>query len=352
MRVARLILPVAVALVAVVWMTAAATAEVVSGIESQGNEYVSRDRILLSFAVRIGDELKPESVREGIRRLYEMGYFSDIRVEAEPTGEGSVRLVVIVEERPKIARIEIITGSKRVSESDIKSVLRMEEGSPYEASRLEDSRVAILELYERRGFPYAEITTTTEEAPGNRIDVRFEIEEQLRVVVKKILFEGNESLDSSDLKGVLKTKEDRWWRTDAYFDRAILEDDLTRITERYREAGFIDVVTEGYDTEYDESGEKVTLTITVNEGGLYTIAGIEWTGASEFAVEALENLTSITVGDVYEPPEADATIRSAYDWYGERGYIHARIFKVEDVDDDNQLKLKFYVEEADPAHIG
>ena len=103
MRVARLILPVAVALVAVVWMTVAAAADVVSGVESQGNEYVSRDRILLGFGVRVGDELKPESVREGIRRLYEMGHFSDVRVEAEPTGEGSVRLIVIVEERPKIA---------------------------------------------------------------------------------------------------------------------------------------------------------------------------------------------------------------------------------------------------------
>ncbi|MCK4510505.1 BamA/TamA family outer membrane protein, partial [bacterium] len=58
------------------------------------------------------------------------------------------------------------------------------------------------------------------------------------------------------------------------------------------------------------------------------------------------------VGDVYEPPAADATIRAAYDWYGERGYIHARIFKVEDVEDGNQLTLKFYVEEANPAHIG
>ena len=353
MRAARLILPVAVALVAVVLMSVAAAAEVVSGVESQGNEYVSRDRILLGFGVRIGDELKPESVREGIRRLYKMGHFSDVRVEAEPTGEGSVRLIVIVEERPKIASIRF-PGCDEVEDTDIKLVLRMEEGAPYEPSALEDSRVAILELYERKGFPYAEITATTEDASGNRVNVIFEIEERVQVVVEKILFEGNESLDASDLKGVLTTKEDRWWRSksNAYFDRATLEDDLARITERYREAGFIDAVTEGYDVEYDESGEKVTLTITVVEGGLYTIEGVEWTGASGFASEALDELTTVTIGDVYEPPAAEATIRAAYDWYGERGYIHARIFKVEDVEDGNQLRLKFYVEEANPAHIG
>ena len=351
MRVARLVLPVALVLAAVVCMSVAATADVVSGVESQGNEHVSRDRILLGFGIRTGDELKPESVREGIRRLYEMGHFSDVSVEAEPTGEGSVRLIVIVEERPNVASIDI-TGSDRVSESDIESVLKMEVGAPYEASRLEDSRVAVLELYERKGFPYAKITTNIEEAPGNRINVEFEIEEQLRVVVKEIRFEGNELLDASSLQDVMETREDRWWRTDAFFDRGILDDDLTRITERYREAGFIDAVMEGYETEYDESGEEVILTITVDEGGLYTIVGIEWTGASGFAIEALDELTTIAVGEVYEPPKADATIRSADDWYGERGYIHARISKVEDIEDGTQLRLKFYVEEANPAHIG
>ena len=351
MRVARSILPVALALAAVVCMTVSATADIVSDVDALGNEHVSRDRILLGFGIRIGDELNPEDVREGIRRLYEMGHFSDVRVEAEDTGEGSVRLIVIVEERSQIASIDIV-GSDRVSESDIESVLRVEVGSSYEASRLEDSRVAVLELYERKGFPYAKVTTSTGEISRNRIDIDFEIEEQLRVVVKEIRFAGNESLDASDLKSVLETKEDRWWRTDAFFDRTVLEDDLLRITGRYREAGFIDAVAEGYDTEYDESGERVTLTITVDEGGLYTIAGIEWAGVSEFAVEALEELTAVAVGDVYEPPLADATIRAAYDWYGERGYIHARISKVEDVEDENQLKLKFYVDEADPAHIG
>ncbi len=351
MRVVTSVLPVALVLAAVVCMSVAATADVVSGVETQGNKHVSRDRILLGFGIRTGDELKPESVREGIRRLYEMGHFSDISVEAEPTGEGRVRLIVIVEERPKVASIDI-TGSDRVSESDIESVLRMEVGAPYEASRLEDSRVAVLELYERKGFPYAKITTNIDDAPGNRINVEFEIEEQLRVVVKEIRFEGNELLDASFLQDVMETREDRWWRTDAFFDRGILDDDLTRITERYREAGFIDAVTEGYETEYDESGERVILTITVDEGGLYTIAGIEWTGASGFAIEALDELTTVAVGDVYEPPKADATIRSAYDWYGERGYIHARIFKVEDIEDGNHLRLKFHVEEANPAHIG
>ncbi len=47
------------------------------------------------------------------------------------------------------------------------------------------------------------------------------------------------------------------------------------------------------------------------------------------------------MGDTYKPPKAEETIREAYDWYGERGYIHARISEVEDVEDGSQLRLKF-----------
>ena len=240
-------------LVVVVFVALPASADTVSSIEPQGNEYMSRDRILLGFGVRIGDELTPEAVREGIRRLYDMGHFSDIRVEAEPVGDGSVRLFVLVEERPMISSIEI-SGNDKVSESDIESVLRMEVGTPYEASRLDDSRVAVAELYERKGFPYARVTTSAEEVENNRIGIKVEIDEQLRVVVREIRFEGNSALEANDLKGVMETKEDRWWRTDAFFEREVLDEDLVRIAERYHQEGYIDATASGYETEYDESG--------------------------------------------------------------------------------------------------
>jgi len=351
MRTRHPMLRALVALGVLAYLTTAASADIVSSVEPVGNEYMSTDRILLGFGVRIGDELTPESVREGIRRLYDMGHFSDVSVEAEPSDDGSVRLFVVVEERPMIGAVEI-SGNDRVSESDIESVLSMEVGTPYEANRLEDSRVAVAELYERKGFPYARVTARVEEEPNNRVTVRVEVDEQIRVVVREVRFVGNDALDANDLKGVIETKEDRWWRTDAFFEREVLEEDLIRIAERYHEDGYIDAVATGYETEYDESGEKVVVTIAIDEGELYTVSAIEWVGVSEFAVEALDDATTISVGDVYKPPEAEDTIRAAYDWYGELGYIHARIFKVEDVEDDNRLSLSFHVDESDPAHIG
>lgn len=351
MRARVLLSSLVVALATVVVFSTVAHADIVSSVDVEGNRHVSRDRILLSFGVRVGEDLSPEAVREGVRRLYEMGHFSDIRVMAEPSDDGSVRVIIVVDERPKILSIEI-TGQDDISDSDIESVLKIEEGAPFDQSRLEDSRVALLELYERRGFPDAQVQVWSEESGERSVVIKIEIEERTRVGVREIRFVGNESVDASDLKKVMETKEDRWWRPDAPFDRDVVEEDLIRVADRCREEGFIDAEALGYETEYDEDGEQVTLTITIVEGDLYKVSAVEWVGASEFAVDALEELTTLEVGDTYKPGDAEETIREAYSWYGERGYIHARIVREEDVEGDRELRVRFHVEESDPAHIG
>jgi outer membrane protein insertion porin family len=351
MRIRLRVLLAATCVLVLLAAPAGAIARVIGGIVAEGNVSVSGDRILLTFGLRTGEELTPEGVREGIRRLYGLGHFSDVRVEAEDADDGTVLVTIVVEERRKVRSIDIV-GSDKISESDIEDQLKIEVGSPFDASRLEDSRGAILALYESKGFPYAEVEAKVTDAEGNVVAVTIEIKENTRVVVKEIVFSGNDSIESNDLKKVMKTKEDRWWRTDAFFDTGVLDEDLISIESRYREDGYIDAVTTGYDAEYVDEGERVIITVNIEEGELYAVSGIEWVGASDFAVDALDELTTLSVGDTYEPGEADLSIRAAYDWYGERGYIHARIFRVEDVGDDNTLALRFHVEEGNPAHIG
>ncbi len=330
---------------------APAVAQTVSGLAVEGNDSVSSDRILLTFGVRIGEELSAEDVREGVRRLYDLGHFSDVRVLAEAGDGDALHLVVVVEERPRISAVEI-RGNDKIDKSDIESVLKIQRGNPFDSSALEDTRVAVLSLYESKGFAHAVVKTSIEEAPGNAVRVIVALEENTRVTVRKIEFEGNDEIEDTDLKKVMETKEDRWWRTDAFLDAAVLDEDLKRVIDLYRADGYIDARALGYDAEYDDTGEKATVTIKIDEGALYEVSAVEWIGASDFAVAALYDVTALKVGDTYKPSKAEETIRDAYGWYGERGYIHARIFRVEDVEDESRVKISFHVDEAEPARIG
>ena len=60
MRAKQTLLLVAVVLTAYACAPVAWAGDIVSSIEPQGNSFMSRDRVLLGFGVRIGDELTPE----------------------------------------------------------------------------------------------------------------------------------------------------------------------------------------------------------------------------------------------------------------------------------------------------
>lgn len=334
------------------WHADEALSQVVNGIRVEGNETLSRDRILLGFGVRLGEVLSVESVREGIRRLYGMGYFSDVEVYAEERQDGSLDLILHVAEWPRVSRIEI-SGNDKVTDSDIESTFRIHESGPFDSSRLDETRTEILKLYEEKGFPGADVDVTVEEDTGaNSVAVEIRIDEGTRVAVKKIRFIGNEALTETDLRGVMETKEDRWWRTDAFLEKEILEDDLDRLVARYREEGYIDGKVVRYETAYEDDGKRVNVTIEVDEGPLYRVEAVEWQGVSDFARSDLGDLTTIEVGEIYRPKDADQTIRDAQVWYGERGYIHVRIFKREDVEPDKLVRVVMVVDEGEPAHVG
>ncbi len=332
--------------------TSAATslAQTIVGVDVEGISRVSRDRVLLTFGVRQGEELRPEALREGIRRLYETEQFADVDVYAEPVGEG-FRLVISVVERPRVAGIEV-EGEDELSEDEILEAMTITENEPWNRAAVEDSRVRLLALLREKGFAQGTVRIEEEQTAEDAVRLTVHVDEGTRVVVRRIEFAGNEALEGADLEKVMETKEDRWWRTDAFLDREVLEEDLVRIAERYRAEGYINARATGYDLEFEEEGERVVITITVEEGKLYEVAGVEWVGASEFALDALHDLTKVDAGERYRPEDAQATIGDAYSWYGERGYIRARIYSEEDIEADDRVTIVFHVTEDDPARVG
>jgi len=326
-------------------------AQVVSSIAVEGNRLVSRDRILLTLGLRIGEEPTAQAVREGIRRLYALGDFSDIVLEGERLDDGTLRVFVIVEERPRISEV-VVLGNDKVSDSDLRAVIVLKAGSPFDESRLEDSKVAVRGLLERRGFGAGAVEAKSVPTSDSTVRVVFTISEGQRITVKEIVFEGNDSLSAGELKKVMKTKEDRWWRTDAFLDTAVLEQDLREIVARYRAAGHIDAKVAGYDTSHDSTGRRVTVTVRVDEGAQYRVSAVEWTGASDFAAPELDGLSTVKVGAVYDPKSVAETVGAVRSWYGERGYIRARIDTTEEAESEGTLRLRFAVRENEPAHIG
>ena len=84
----------------------AADSFVIKDIRIEGLQRVEPGTVFSYLPVQVGDTFTDEKGTEAIKSLYSTGFFRDVQIQAQ----GNV-LIVIVEERPTISRIEF-TGMK------------------------------------------------------------------------------------------------------------------------------------------------------------------------------------------------------------------------------------------------
>jgi len=92
-------------------------------IQVRGNAKVEAEAIVTIMETRKGDVLESTRLADDIRRLFELGYFSDIRV-FERDQDGGVILIVEVAEKPSIIKIQF-EGFEEIAETDLVSVRKL-----------------------------------------------------------------------------------------------------------------------------------------------------------------------------------------------------------------------------------
>src|SRR5215469_10397193 len=82
-------------------------------VQYTGPATISKERILAQMRTKVGQPYSNEIVQEDIKTLYKTGYIRNVRIFAQPEGDG-VKVIVAVQTRSIIREIEI-TGAEHVS---------------------------------------------------------------------------------------------------------------------------------------------------------------------------------------------------------------------------------------------
>ena len=96
----------------------AADSFVVKDIRIEGLQRVEPGTVFSYLPVQVGERFTPEKAADSIKALYATGFFRDVQIQAQ----GDV-LIVIVDERPTISRIEF-TGMKEFDPEVVRKSLR------------------------------------------------------------------------------------------------------------------------------------------------------------------------------------------------------------------------------------
>ena len=180
--------------------------QTIAAIRFRGNRRVESEAMLLELSSAPGQALDRGKVGNDIRKLWELGYFSDIRVDAELTPAG-VELIFVITERPTVRKV-IVEGHLRVKLDDINEVLDLEKNEVLDLGKVAANVDKVRNLYAEQGFFLAEVNYTVREIPDEpgRIDVVLVISEAAEVVVRGLTFVGNSAISDEELRNHMFTR--------------------------------------------------------------------------------------------------------------------------------------------------
>ncbi len=297
---------------------------VIRQIVVQGNERIEPETIRSYMSVADGDPFDDAKIDKSLKSLFATGLFADVAIHRE--GD---TLVVRVVENPIINRVAF-EGNHKVKSDDLQKEVQLKPRSVYTRTKVQNDVKRILDIYRRNGRFAASVDPKIIELPQNRVDLVFEIAEGPATYVTRINFIGNKEYSDSDLREVLQTKEERWYRflsSDDTYDPDRVNYDRELLRRHYLRHGFADFRVISTVAELSPDREEFFLTFTIEEGARYTVGKIDVKSAiRDLKAEDLRpTITNIETGDIYNADEIENTVQSLTDVVGTKGFAFVDI---------------------------
>ena len=297
----------------------------VQSVDVKGNKTVSSLTILAKVKTHPGEALSSITLNEDLKRLYGLGFFTNVRIEQEETA-GGVNVLFVVSEKPVLSEIKI-EGNKKINQNEIKKEMKSVIGDFVDQKRVRDDIDAVKKLYEKKGFSEAKIDLALDTNPDtNQAVLRVLVDEGAKVRIRDVRIKGNQFLKSGDILKVMKTKKMAWWGWfhSGYLKEEDLEEDLERIKALYDENGFSDVEVTTQTESIQNSGD-ILLDITVNEGKKYLVGDIVLNGNSIATSDEILKAIKMLKGKPFSRRGLRLDVANIQDLYFEKGYLAAQI---------------------------
>ncbi|MFO7155165.1 MAG: outer membrane protein assembly factor BamA [Pseudomonadota bacterium] len=301
-------------------------AERVVRIEVEGARRAEPEAIRDAMRTRAGDILDLDRVREDIRRIFALGFFSDVRIEARRTAEGLV-LLVVVTEKPAIHSVRI-EGNESISTSDLEEDLDIRPYQVFDRAALKRNAAKIAQKYVEKGFFLVSVDYRVEERPDNQVAVIFEVQENSKVRVQRIEFVGNEKVGDEELKAAMFTKEGNYlsFLTGAgIYREEVFERDLHAISGVYYDQGYINVRVDRPTVEISPDMQSISITIPVEEGEQYSIGQLAFSGDILTTEEDLLQLLTVKEGEIFSRSRLQEDIQRITRLYHDEAYAYVNI---------------------------
>ena len=334
----------------------------VEGVEGY-EDYVLTGLSGLSVGQMI--EVPGSQITEAVKRYWRNGLFSKVSITADSIVGSKIYLCIHLGMRPRISTINY-NGIKKAEREDMETKLGMMRGGQLTPNMIDRAKILAQRYFDEKGYKNAEINIVQRDDPEkpNQVILDVNIDKKAKMKVRYLIFEGNEKLSDSKIKGSLFTKGAfgkiheagklaNMFKSKKFTDERYREAKQALI-EKYNELGFRDAtILDDSVSNFDD--KHVNVYVKVDEGDKYFIRDITWVGNTVVTTDYLNAVLELKKGDVYNQKHINKRLKededAAGNWYYNNGYVFSNIDPVEVNIVGDSIDLEMRVTEGPQARL-
>jgi outer membrane protein insertion porin family len=302
-----------------------------------GNVKIEEGVIRGAIKSREGGPFSVEKVREDLRSIFDLGYFTDVQVDIKSPPQGK-EVIFIVVEKPSIKEI-LIKGNDKVKLDDIKEKMTLKSRTILNLDKVKEDSEQIRKLYFSKGYYGVKVEYKVDYLETNEAVIAFTISEGSKGHIQKIVIKGNKKIKSSQLKKIMATKQRNIFSIltkTGTLDEDVLKNDLQLLNAYYIDQGYLEAKIS--EPKIDLSNpKKIRIEIEITEGPQYRVGNIDFKGDLLTTKEDLFKVLKLKRGAVFSNTAMRRDINVLTEKFANRGYAYVEINPETSSDSKNLL---------------
>ena len=332
----------------------------IAGIDVQGIRYLDTQVLVQISGLNVGDVISVpgDAITNSIKKLWNHGLFSDVKITAEKVEGDSIWLMINLQERPRLAEVNFY-GVSKSEKDDITEKVLLLKGSQVTDNQVITATKAIKGIYLEKGFLNTEVNIIQRDDTSqvNSVILDIHVDKKEKVKIKDIVYHGNENLKTGTLDhSMKKTKAKKirnFFNSKKFLGEKYAEDKLNLI-KKYNEKGYRDAtITKDSITKLKD--DRIRLDIWIDEGRKYYFGDIKWVGNTIYPSEYLTARLGIKKGDVFDQKLLDKRTTVDEDAvssdYLDHGYLFFQLTPMETRVESDSIDFEMRISEGRQATI-
>lgn len=323
----------------------------VSAIKIDGNKKIESSAIQEKLQTTVGAVLNKKTVREDIQRIFDMGFFEDIKVD-----ETAGVVTYSVTEKPSISAIDF-NGNEEIEDSDLSEKIGMKAFEIVNYGKIQKAIGEIQKAYEEKGHLLVGVDFELQPEPKAPQSARlvFKIDEKEKVRVKRVAFMGNKHIKDDELKAFMMTQEGGYFSFlsgGGTFKQEIFDEDVKRLSLIYLNKGYVQAKISRPEVSVTPDKKNIYISVRIDEGEQYQVGEVDFGGDLLFDKEELREAIKIdeSVDFSYETLQND--LRALEAKYGDLGYAYANIIpRTAILDKERKVNILYEIDKGQKVYF-